>query len=133
MYMKDIWGEVFKSGDNEMTFDGIPACYRNIQYYAQNIDARVGNTKLPMLLESISEFVFTNGRNNPSISWAYRPQICVLKSQELYPHFRNKYSQGSTTFIYGSKVNFAYDGTLQIGTDSQTQRINDYCNFQNKV
>lgn len=137
LYLKDIWGSVWKEGENDIPFDDIPTCFGNMkplrQYYAQNIDSRTGGPKLPTLQEDVSEFIFTNGSGNPPITWEYRPQVCVLKTQEPYPHFRNKYSGGQATFIYGTKVPFGYDAILNIDSDSKGQSIKSFFNLEKKV
>lgn len=104
----EYWGDIQKVGSTTVNFSEIPACFGNNKplrtYYAQNIDKGEGLPTVPDLMTDLHVYNMVNGDGNPPINWEYRPQVCVLKTSEPYPHYRSYVGQKGTNFIYGTKV-----------------------------
>lgn len=82
-----LWSSTIK----DSTFT-IPSMFGNIQklptYYAQNVDVLNNNAALPLLLDHMTLLDFTD-RKTVKIEYEYRPELCILNQQMVYPYYRS--------------------------------------------
>lgn len=92
------WGQVCSKDGESLDFDNIPCCFMNMHplqdYYCHAYQAKQMAPTCPDLMKYVHIFNMENGMNNPTIQWEYKPQLCILNSQNPIPP-----AQGTGTSI----------------------------------